>query len=339
MFSRAIYYPYILIPDNLWLRRVILYWDRICPIVPWTLQEDIPPNHVSRELEAAGVLEFIQPEQYLGWREGVSLSEEFSDIVSSKRFQKALGPKKRRSYSSRIHSDKFTGGLLSDIKSLDLYVQSKNSGGWLLFEEKTASLYMGLLASSLAKQLSMDPLTDNPKYHSGFLKSQFLPSDRKEAFISLILQDILPTPRDPIDVRVILEFKNKYEQELLTFRRSIRNMVDSLYSSDKPVSIDGIVNALKDEMKENCLLLQRRLSENKIETTFAVLESVFPLELPKIATILGASYISIPLGLGLLGTNASIKISKAIFEGSKRRNSILESNPYSYIFRIQKQLL
>ena len=65
MFNNALYYPYISIPDNLWLRQVILYWDKICPIVPGELWSQIPSGHISKQLESEGALDFICPENYL----------------------------------------------------------------------------------------------------------------------------------------------------------------------------------------------------------------------------------------------------------------------------------
>lgn len=78
MFTSALYYPYILIPDNLWLRRAILYWDSINPIIPRKVAHEIPESHISRELQSYGALTFIYPEDILEDQEGHDLSDVFN---------------------------------------------------------------------------------------------------------------------------------------------------------------------------------------------------------------------------------------------------------------------
>jgi hypothetical protein len=128
MFTKALYYPYILIPDNLWLRRAILYWDKICPIVPWEVEEKIPRTHISKELRDYGVLDFIHPEDRLDWMEGQELSEPFLRIVTSEEFLSKVAPLGNRDYSYRIHKHKLAILTIPDTDS-DL-MPDTCSEGW-----------------------------------------------------------------------------------------------------------------------------------------------------------------------------------------------------------------
>ena len=55
MFTRALYYPQIKLPDNAWLRRAILYWDEVNPIVPRALLDSIPRSHIYHQLKSEGL--------------------------------------------------------------------------------------------------------------------------------------------------------------------------------------------------------------------------------------------------------------------------------------------
>lgn len=338
MFTKALYYPYILIPDNLWLRRAILYWDKISPIVPWEVEQEIPQTHISKELKGYGVLDFIHPEDTLGWGEGRELSEFFLKIVTSEEFLSKIGPPEKRNYSSRIHKHKFTDGLLNELRSLDLFKVKEDNYNWLLFENRTGTIYMGFLASSLANRLDLEPITDNKSYQNGFLWSQLIPSASPEIFISLVLEELLPVPKEEIPVKKLIKFKEKHERELLSFRKLIRDTIKSLGSVTDESQFMRELNSVKDDIKEQSLILHEKLKENRIESVFNVLETSFKLSVPEIGALIGATTISVPLGAVVFGVNALIKIGKETFKGYTRRNSILlERSPYTYVFNVKKK--
>ena len=337
MFTNALYYPYILIPDNMWLRQTILYWDKICPIVPWELEQRIPKTHVSKELKDYGVLEFIHPEAILDWVEGQVLSEEFLKIVTQKDFLLKIGKPEGRNYSFRIYKDKFADGLLKELQGLELYKPKEDDYDWLLFEPLSGTIYMGFLASTLASRINLEPITDNKIYQNGFLCSQLIPSTRTQMFLSIAFEELLPTPKEEIPVKNIIKFKEKHERELLAFRRAIRDTIKDIESETDENQLKRKLHSFKDNIKEQSLILHRKLMENRIETTFNVLESIFKLSMPEIGATIGATTISVPLGAIVFGVNAVIKVAKELFDGQTRKGSILEANPYTYIFNVKEK--
>lgn len=335
MFTQALYYPYILVPDNLWLRRAILYWDKICPIMPQQVEREIPEKHISRELISCGVLEFIHPEDRLGYEEGCILSRSFLQIVTSEEFLRKIGPAEKRNYHWRIHRDKFTHGLLEGLRGLDLL---KSSNPWLQVETHTGILYMGFLASSLAERLNLEPITDDKSYQNGFLWSRLIPSPTPSTLTSLILEELLPAPKEDIPVKKIIEFKEKHQRELVAFRNVIRGTLRSLESVTEAGQFRRKLESVKDEIKEQSLILHRKLRENRIETVFSVLETPFNISIPEAVPISAGTIISVPVALAIFGARAVIKIVNEIFKGRMREDSILETSPYSYVFNVKKQL-
>lgn len=333
MFARALYYPYIHIPDNLWLRRAILYWDKINPIVPWEIEKEIHEKHISRELKSYGLLDFIHPEDTLSSADGEQLSSFFLNKVDSEEFRKFVPEK--RNYNRKIHKDKFTYALLSELKGRDLY--KFGDGPWLLLENHTGILYMGFLASYLANRLNLEPITDDKLYQNGFLWPQLVPSNRPELFVSFVLEELLPAPREEVPVKRIIEFKEKHERELLTFRKAIRDTARSLESVTNELEYRRKLESVKDELREQCLILDRKLKDNRLETILCTCEALLKPSLPNLGAI-GIGTISLPIGLGILGASAVIKILREVHNGQIRRRSILESSHYSYVYNVKKKL-
>lgn len=335
MFTKALYYPYILIPDNLWLRRAILYWDKINPIVPQEVE--IPQNHISHELEKYGILDLIRPEDCFAhhWIEWQKVREDFIELIRNLKNSGIIPPKERHNYQYRIHWHKFDYELMDELAPFHLY---QRSGDWLYFERNAGKLYMNFLATNLANFLHLEPLTDSRLHQSDFLRAQLVGLHGHETFISLMLEQLLPAPKEEVSVKKIIKFKEKHKGELLAFRRLIRGVINSLESVTDERQFWGKLNSVKDDIKEQSLILHGRLKENGIETVFNVLETSFKLSVPQIGAVIGATAISVPLGAIVFGVNAAIKIGKEIFEGHMRRNSILETNPYTYVFNVKEKL-
>ena|SRR3990167_2478451 len=333
MFTKALYYPYICIPDNLWLRRTILYWDQINPIVPWQVEKEIPQKHVSRELKSYGMLDFINPEDILEGQEGQKLSESFLKIIDSKEFTLKIGPPEKRRYDCKIHRDKFADGLLDKLRDKDLF---KEDGPWQSLETNTGRVYMGFLASYLANHLRLEPITDSMDYQEGFLRSQLTPSDKSTTVsASLVLEKLLPAPKDRVPVKKLLKFKEKRARELLAFRGTIRSTIKSLSRVDERQCQERL-EAVKDEIKEQCLVLDRKLKENGWETVPNSLEALIGPSLG-VAGLIGQGIISVPVGLGALGVSTIIIATREFHKWRMRKGSILETSPYAYVFNVKKK--
>lgn len=336
MFTNALYYPYIQIPDNLWLRRAILYWDKISPIVPSAVEREIPEEHVSRELKSYGLLDFVRPESILSEAER-ELSESFLKIVTNKEFLSKIGPVEKRRYDCRIHRDKFADTLLSKLKGLNLF--KEHDYDWLLFETYTGTIYMGFLASCLSRYLKLEPITDVKVYQDGFLRSNLIPSNRTAVSTSLVLEKLLPAPKREIAVKEIIQFKEKHERELLAFRNVIRSTLTSLKAVTDEHQYNEKLSAVIDEIKEHCLVLDRKMKDNGWETVWNAVETPFKLSLQEVGVVglVGTNY-SVPVVIGVLGANAVVKIMREVFHNHRvRRESILEASPYTYVLNVKKK--
>jgi hypothetical protein len=331
MFTKALYYPHIRLPDNAWLRRAILYWDQVSPIVPYELTDAIPAHHVSRMLEAEGLTRWIRPEEALEGREYEDVITEFRDLVSSERYRANLGPAASRTYGARIYKDKLTYGLVEDLEHLEL-AKEADDFGWLDFETRTGALYMGYLAAALARTFHLEPLTDQKSSEEGLLYSQLEQHDGDQRFTNFILEGLIPAPRADVSVAEIVRFRERNEEELLRFRRSVRGIFESVREVPNEHEAARRLDSIKDDVREQSLVLTRKLRESRIETAYSTLE----VSTPSKGGL--AALISLPIGVTIAGVSAALKIGRQLLNGRIRKGSLLAENPYTYVYRIDRDL-
>lgn len=64
MFSKALYYPWIDIADDNWLKTAILYWDEISTIVPESIENPYE-NEATKIAQEANILKPLRVNSYM----------------------------------------------------------------------------------------------------------------------------------------------------------------------------------------------------------------------------------------------------------------------------------
>lgn len=223
MSGSALYFPYILTPEDAWFTRVLLYWDTVGTIVPGGLEED--PNYISRrmaELREAGLLKLVSPAFDLStiprFREEFARFLEADDIVSRRRSEPAA-----MSFA-KVHIFKLgdVAGYLID-QGLARYGDGPGWELWIDVEERTASLFMAYLAATLGalEDVQMDPVTDRAAAMAAFVgidSGAGLTLKRAQELRLGVLEELLPGPAAPIGAEALKGFKNDHGPELTAFR-------------------------------------------------------------------------------------------------------------------------
>ena len=106
-FTKALYYPWIEVRDERWLRTACLYWEKIHTIVPSSLDKPYS-KRLSRELEDAGVLEPLKVHSRRPEIEALT-ADVLAYLDSQEAAELLLG--RSPGGSSRIHIDKLPYAL------------------------------------------------------------------------------------------------------------------------------------------------------------------------------------------------------------------------------------
>lgn len=174
MFNKTLYYPWIDIHDDSWVKTAILYWDEIKTIVPSGMGSPYH-NEVATILEQENILqpfnvsplskEVIEASeialQYFSTPEGMRIltsGNEFSRIHPDKfsyQLRQSLGMN-----GGHIHSSKMSYQLMETIGAARV-----NDDGFVNLDGKFSSYYMSVLANRIAKNNNLSMVADSQIYN------------------------------------------------------------------------------------------------------------------------------------------------------------------------------
>ncbi len=309
MTNNVLYYPYIRVPQNAWFLRVLLYWDSVGSIVPYSyLHNPQKLGKYMRELVAEGLVKQIIPSDHI--HKIPHFSEVFIDTATQyksklERNNMALDDLP----TSRIHIDKLDsiGDELCDMKlaKLDKYP-------WFLVKSDLANMFMAYLAGTLSclPEIKSRPITDTIQqlniYHT-------LRTDR-----NIILDKLLPSPQRNLTALEIAQFKSKNQKYLAKFRNKIelfiieasaitneemrKEMVGRFISGSKD-DIDNIVSAMESQGWVD-IIFGSLLSYGGAGLTY--------LEAIKSANLLGAIAAAFGVGMAINTTFQEIRSTRLL---------------------------
>ncbi|HEY9803180.1 MAG TPA: DUF6236 family protein [Leptolyngbyaceae cyanobacterium] len=365
-FTKALYYPWIDIKDEGWLKNAVLYWDHVQTIVPSSIENPYS-NSTSLELLDEGLLSPFEVQssmteirdltddvyKYLDSQEGIEvlLAKEISETHQI-HFDKISNEIREL---VEIHPDKLPEKIRAKLK---VGLRSERDG-WITVDKRFASFYMTLLATRLSDQVGSGLLTDipgnNKLANSAKLDAKLsLPKFRRHRYdyedhrshrnmpislsqgmlADLILEMIKIDPETP--VIEIIKFRRRYADELGRFRVKIAKLTESVSNDTSFSRLHQQINDLYvNEVQPEINTLKRILSEQRIRwvaenflkvTFFSTGAASLPL------AVLG---LSVPLSL-LVGAGISLTASAILYNCDKANS--LRQNPFSYLLVAEKEL-
>ncbi|WP_414756034.1 DUF6236 family protein [Anabaena sp. CCY 9910] len=365
-FTKALYYPWIDIRDEGWLKNAVLYWDHVHTIVPISVDNPYS-NDTSQELLNEGLLSPFQVQSDM--REIRDLTDDVFKYLDSQEGIEVLFAQEI-SETHRIHFDKIPDEIRELVEihpdKLPERIRAELKGGllsegdeWITVDKRFASFYMTLLATRLSDQIGAGLLTDipgnNKLANSAKLDSKLnLPKSRRHRYgyednrnhkdmpvslsqgmlADLILERINIDPETP--VTEIIKFRRRYADELGRFRVKIAKLTESVSNDTSFSRLHQQINDLYvNEVQPEINTLKRILSEqrinwvaeNFIKVTFF---STGAVSLPH--TVLG---LSVPHAL-FVGAGISLIASAILYNRDKA--NCLRQNPFSYLLGAEKEL-
>lgn len=356
-FTKALYYPWIEVRDERWLRSACLYWDKIHTIVPTSISRPYSKK-VSQELEDAGVLEPLrvnsrQPE----------IAALTNDVLAFLDSQEAgeflIGRIPRRSTPihldklpralrglSRIHDEKFSRELRHRLEHL-----CRSDGEWIEINDVFADYYMTLLANRLAERKGLGLLTSsfaadrlansarsgNRAWarERGFrtANSERLPRALAEGtIVDLLIGDLSIAPS--ASLKSLLTFRKKYSDELGRFRAKIGELTSSVPDADsfeaaRQHAHDLVINEIQPALAD----LKSALKSNRIRTmTDGLLKVSFLSAAPTSALITAG--LALPTAL-LVG--AGISLTAATVLHSEEKKKLKRENAFTYLLALEQK--
>ncbi|MDO3686168.1 DUF6236 family protein [Micromonospora sp. C28ISP2-4] len=256
----GLYFPFVHIRDDDWLKMAALYWPSVRRLVPADyIKHD---RATARTLSSAGVLRDEDPARlipHLSWDlaralhdnadrliEKFSIDRAFVDWNSEQQFQ---GSPEREPQLGWIHVTKFPSDVLQDLQEIGLAHVGRHSEqlshhappeDWIGLHPAVAGAYMTALASSISKAARFEPLTDQDDLRVATTSSDVgaalgLLMGRKaepvnsayafesniDAYVMLALQYARPTNLASVSANKILQCRSDLAEELIAFREYV----------------------------------------------------------------------------------------------------------------------
>lgn len=356
-FTKALYYPYIDISDSGWLKNVLLYWDSIQTIVPFSI-DDPYKQRESREFHDAGLLVPLRVNPSM--QEVDELSEDVVRYLNTQEGANAVFSRQiqRR---ERIHVEKLPEPLRTAFMYPDKlpYIvldrfQSRRQDEWLEVGASFASFYMTLLATNLASHRGISLLTNDQasasvsdlakadagiqvvnnewRFHPRNHHSR--PKKISEALLAnMVLEQIKISP--DTSVKKIIKFREDNRAAIGRFRSEIGRLTSvvpegqSLAQIRQQISdiyFNEVVPALDD--------LKASLNGSKIKWISDNIMKVSMLSVAPtaLAMMLG---LSSPIAL-LASTGVSLVANSVAYNVDKKER--LRRNPYSFLVAASRGL-
>lgn len=325
MKAEILYYPSIELRNENWVKRSLLYWDRICRIVP----EGYMPNDS----------DFIKTlkDNYLIKDIRVSESQKINTAYDFGKFLKkhnaaglTFDIEDNDDHNYRLHKDKVY------YKLWDIFQKSGVTtigGEWLTLPKEAIGYYMLFLANAIARSRRIVTGTDDqqcwcvtPYFTERGNFDEFVYNPEAEGlYCQLILDDILPSDVTNLTSADIIKFCNTRNDEKIFLREKINEVLSRLQSVTDREQIESDMSDLLNEI-EHAKTEYKRSREfahsGMPETALAV---GVPVALTAISVAGANLYNPISLGASLtLGAIAAIKdYSKIKRERDKSYESYL----------------
>ena len=301
----GLYFPFIHIRDDEWLKGAALYWPSIRRLVPAGYpKNDSPTARVfadARILNDADPAALIDGTAYALFK---ALSRNARVLARHYSVEHAYRNWDGRSWSETerpghrpelgwIHTTKFPPRAIDTLTQRGLAVRGRDSESdpWVGVHPALAGAYMTALAGQLSQESFFEPVTDQADLRTatpnGDVASALnlllgrtdvgrVPaSDHTEAYVLLALQYACPRNLADVSANKIIECRQNMEEELTNFRRYVDEQQAELTQisaiPNRRGQLDAFVRHVEQTIELPLPRLEKSLKLHKLEPTRSML--------------------------------------------------------------------
>ena len=368
-FSQALYYPWIDIRDERWLKTAALYWERMRTIVPESI--DLP--YTSKTARALEDEHFLVPLRvnsdmeeierlstdvltYLGTEVGAQA------IVLSGRRSRLVHPEKLPSsvrHFTDVNADKMSWAIREALDRIGL---DSHRDGWYRVDDAFADFYMTLLATRLSERVGaslLTPLSTSERLsmsvkldgnaadmlldqrhersrrwreYEAFGPRRQMPRGLAHGMLAhLALEKVGVAPDTPVER--LIEFRRQHADELARFRAEISALTSAIESGLPMEALREVVtNLYENNLRPALNDLKSALAGRRIHSLTDGLLKIGTFSAAS-SSMLVVSGLSVPTAL-LAGSGISLAVTGVLY--STERRKALRENPCSYLLSLKK---
>lgn len=337
-FGKALYYPYIHIQNENWLKLALLYFDGIRRIVPQ--YADLHDSPVVREVVDRGLLEKTFPESYREAAEN-KFREDFLPLLEQEKTEASMVLEqatqtfsKNRVSTSFLHLEKMTHKLCMHLEALGL---ARKDGDWLEVDSNVAGSYMMCLATVMSSKIQAPLVTDTPEYKGlgEYLSFGQIPKKASEEPHSILFQLGIDFPDfqslEDVPISRILHFHEHHRDERRRFRQTIEAIMKAANESNDPIALEDRLSEQRGEIESALRDHRRTLDELNVRFLGSLLSVSAPTA---IATAAGLAIP--PVATVLTGVGVAVSLVKWWAEVRGSQREAVKKTPWHYLLSVQK---
>lgn len=338
----ALYYPYLVPRDNLWLKQALLFWDKLGSIIP-EQAKSVPGLFTDdlEYLESVGIFIPKDPTDFSYLINPDYIIEDMKQIITNPRFPiikqqyfKAIGIQEQNSgsYVTAMYGDKFTPDIIRELRELGINIFESKSADEYMMGIVEAGIYMSIFAKHFAGASSgymarpdkqtIVPVTDSPAIRDLLYYISSSSDHSRITGINLILKNLFPSPGEDVPLTDILDFKIKRQDQLLRFRKVMDKYYRQLSQIKYPEELVMASNDIADEINDSVKELANAMKDARQSVIFSSAELLLEV---------GAATFSqhSPLLLAIEGGRALITAHNCYLNVSKLKNAL--NSPFTYL--------
>lgn len=306
MSQTILYYPYINIKNEQWIRNALLYWDNISSIVPYTHYDELSPELLY--LKEKEIYIPVYPKDLFD----SDFSEDFHGafIRKLKHYEKSIESKCTMIHKETIQSPELSNWIHHAKIPSDLYkfIYDKKyinnlENGWLKIDDKIIKIYMRTLAEYCIKISEKDMVlgTSNKLSQKEIFEQNS--KDNKSTCCELKLIDCFPQPSIDTSLEDIITFKDQRKDELEAFKEKIKELETNIYKANNIEEIKHHETNFVESWKSCKNDYYKVLKEARIKCVLGNLSTLIALPFAKDAlNVIGLNLLTehIQNGVGLL---------------------------------------
>jgi hypothetical protein len=258
-----------------------------------------------RDLNRAGLLNYVRPEQELGRHRRV-FDEAFVKLLDGGEPPPTEG---WRTYT-RLHVDKMTRELFRILKSRGLAAPTgRGPRDWWSVETTTAQSYMAYLASAIcgARQGTL-PVTDQMDTLLTLDPRSSAFEDRLAHLRYSVIRRALPAPSTPVRARELIEFKERNFDQLRRCRRYLDRKLTEIATVEDADAREVRADAVLEEIQDDVAALTEKMERQRWVVSFVGFGGLAAAALSGIAPLTDGGG-PLPVGLGVAAGAAGAAVA------------------------------
>lgn len=314
--KKYIYYPNFEPPDTNWLKFAILYLDRVESIVPYS-RRNLLTDDYKRILGETDLIELISPDDIQRESATKKAIEEAEKIISKPHFYSTKlfnKPNLKRmwqdesTWSYQIYGEKISYDWEQFCE--DEGIGRRNPFG-IILPQRLAFIYMTHLAKEIAFSRNGNIITDNVDYNLYTSQSRIrtIETNQRDKFMRGVIQLNIPKNIEEIELKKLIDFRNKNRANIAAFNSQINNVESSICNGITETGFVEQFNSIYSELIKECVLLGAGAAAIPF-TFYTLIKNPLALDSEYYENVIG--------GLSLL-TGGYFSVKKALYDVNEER--------------------